>query len=270
MAAHAGERVYGAEPMESHWQVASDGLACRLNHIIPSFGQASFVQGVNEPLRFELRMLRRQRAGEVALRAIPPEWHPGSLIEELGDVQLARGASRLRVDDGRAEWLLSELEDGVYPAIFFPETLPGRGGVSVVLSGVRFRDALDEFMECRAKLLKVDVAALRTKTLHFATNRYSLTERDRRALRPLANYVRSGDGGRKVVVEARADARGSAQSNDRLSLRRAQAVRDYLVARGVSRQQIQISALGERKPVANNRTAAGRAENRRADVRVVD
>ncbi len=268
--AYAGERVYGAEPMESHWQVAGEELACRLDHEVPQFGQARFVQDAGTPLRFELHMLRPQRSGTVALRAIPPEWHSGSLIAELGEAQLAPGRAVLQLDAQQAEGLIAELEEGVYPAIFFPESAPGRGGVSVVISGVRFRDALDGFLACRAKLLKVDVATLRERTLRFGSNQATLKDADYRALNRLARYASNGDVGRKVVIEARTDDRGSARYNDRLARRRAEAVRDYLVAQGVMPRQIQISALGERKPVASNRSATGRAQNRRVDVRVVD
>ncbi len=268
---NAGERVYGAEPIESQWQVSSDSIQCRMEHPIPQFGQASFVQALDAPLRFELGSLRPQQAGPVALRAIPPEWRPGFPIVELGETRLTQGQRTLRIDDHRAEWLLAELEEGVYPAIFFAESGAGRGGVSVVLSGVRFRDALDTFLECRSKLLNVDVAALRNRTLRFDTNKSRIGDSDREALRELARFASSGDvRRRKVIIEAHADARGSTRYNEKLSLRRAEAVRDFLIAQGVMRDQIQISALGERKPLADNRSSAGRTLNRRASVRVIN
>lgn len=269
-AANAGERVYGAEPMESQWRVSDDSVQCRLDHSIPQFGQATFLQPAGGSLRFELRSLRPQQAGEVALRAIPPEWRPGFSIVELGQTRLAPGESTLRINDQRAEWFLGELEEGVYPAIFYPEPAAGRGGVAVVLSGVRFRDALDEFMACRARLLNVDMAALRSRTLSFETNKATIGAEDRAALGQLARFAASGSPQRKVVIEAHADARGSHQFNERLSQRRAEAVRDFLLAQGVLREQIQVSALGERKPISDNRTDIGRARNRRASVRVVD
>lgn len=269
-AVSAGERVYGAEPMESQWLVNADSAQCRLDHPIPQFGRASFAQTLDGPLRFELHSLRAQRPGAIALRGIPPEWRPGFAIVELGETRLAPGQDSLRVDGAQAEWLLAELEEGVYPAIFYPETDPGRGGVAVVLSGVRFLDALDRFLACRARLLNVDVAALRQRTLRYDTNQSSINDSDRQALRQLAQYASSGGPQRRVIIEAHADARGSFEYNDRLSRRRADAVRDFLIAQGVTRDRIQVSAIGEHKPVASNQSESGRAQNRRASVEVVN
>ncbi len=243
---------------------------CRLEHVIPQFGRVVFSQPVDAPLRFELQSLRPQQTGEVALRAIPPEWRPGFPIVELGSIRYTQSQQPLRVQDERAEWLLAELEEGIYPAIFYPESSAGRGGVSVVVSGVRFRGAFDRFLSCRSELLNVDIAALRAKTLHFATNKSALNKGDRRALTELAEYVKSGGPDRKVVIEAHADARGGTQYNKRLSQRRARAVQEFLLSQGLGQRQIRMSSYGEGKPIANNRTETGRAQNRRALVRVVN
>ncbi|GAB4355332.1 MAG: OmpA family protein [Gammaproteobacteria bacterium] len=270
VAAPAGERVYGAEPNDSRWTVTSERYLCRLEHPIPQFGRALFIQPLDGELRFELHSLRPQQAGSVALRAIPPEWRPGFPIVELGSVRLSEARQAVTVRDQRSEWLLAELEEGIYPAIFYPEPAAGRGGVSVVLSGIRFRPALDRFLECRAQLLGTNVAALRAKTVRFATNKSALGKKERAALSELAEFVKSGGEQRKVIIEAHADSRGSARYNQRLSQKRARAVREFLLQQGVGSHQIQIATFGENKPVASNRTPSGRAENRRALVRVVN
>ncbi len=59
----------------------------------------------------------------------------------------------------------------------------------------------------------------------------------------------------------------SAQKNQALSLQRAQAVNNYLLAQGVQNSQIkEVAGLGESNPVADNSTAAGQAQNRRVEV----
>ena len=52
----------------------------------------------------------------------------------------------------------------------------------------------------------------------------------------------------------------------RLSLERAESVRDYLVARGVRGDAIQVAGRGEHEPIADNSTEAGRAKNRRVEI----
>jgi outer membrane protein OmpA-like peptidoglycan-associated protein len=60
---------------------------------------------------------------------------------------------------------------------------------------------------------------------------------------------------------------GSDEYNIRLSQRRAQAVVDWLVARGIARERLNAVGKGEREPIASNETAEGRQLNRRVEVR---
>jgi outer membrane protein OmpA-like peptidoglycan-associated protein len=71
-----------------------------------------------------------------------------------------------------------------------------------------------------------------------------------------------------VRIEGHTDATGSPEANRTLSLRRAEAVRDALVERGVSVSRIAVSGEGAAGPVASNDDAAGRARNRRVVVRL--
>ncbi|MCL2344731.1 MAG: OmpA family protein [Desulfobulbus sp.] len=66
-----------------------------------------------------------------------------------------------------------------------------------------------------------------------------------------------------IRVDGHTDATGSVSYNDQLSLRRAQAVADALVAAGMSASGITVRGLGSRAPVASNQTAEGRSQNRR-------
>ena len=59
---------------------------------------------------------------------------------------------------------------------------------------------------------------------------------------------------------------GSDEYNQKLSENRADAVRDFLVSQGVSRTIFQLTGYGKAKPVADNDTAQGRAQNRRVQL----
>jgi outer membrane protein OmpA-like peptidoglycan-associated protein len=69
-----------------------------------------------------------------------------------------------------------------------------------------------------------------------------------------------------VRIEGNTDSVGHLAINQRLSWRRAQAVVDYLVSRGVARERLVARGNGPLKPVADNQTAEGRARNRRTDI----
>jgi OOP family OmpA-OmpF porin len=70
----------------------------------------------------------------------------------------------------------------------------------------------------------------------------------------------------RVSVEGHTDSIGSDAYNQRLSERRAKAVRDYMISQGIDASRITTRGFGESKPVADNKTAAGRAENRRVEI----
>lgn len=71
-----------------------------------------------------------------------------------------------------------------------------------------------------------------------------------------------------VIVVGHTDSVGSDDYNMRLGLRRAEAVKAFLVSAGLPANAIKTSSQGERQPVADNKTAVGRAKNRRVEITV--
>ncbi|GAB3760972.1 OmpA family protein [Ramlibacter monticola] len=88
-------------------------------------------------------------------------------------------------------------------------------------------------------------------------------------MRPILDQFASGLQGQpntEVRIIGHTDSNGSDELNDRLSLERAQATKNYLVARGVPTNQVQVTGRGEHEPVADNASDAGRARNRRVEI----
>lgn len=71
-------------------------------------------------------------------------------------------------------------------------------------------------------------------------------------------------------IEGHTDAIGSEAYNMELSRKRAQSVVDYLVQRGVDRNNLEVVPYGESKPIASNKTAEGRAMNRRVEIKAIE
>ncbi len=76
----------------------------------------------------------------------------------------------------------------------------------------------------------------------------------------------SGVGIERLRVDGHTDDAGAAEYNQSLSVRRAEAVARLLADSGFARDNIEVRGLGKTRPVADNRTAAGRAENRRVAI----
>jgi outer membrane protein OmpA-like peptidoglycan-associated protein len=74
----------------------------------------------------------------------------------------------------------------------------------------------------------------------------------------------------KFTISGHADSTGSNASNLDLSERRANAVKNYLVSKGVSSSNLSAKGFGEEMPIATNNTKAGRAQNRRVEVRLAN
>lgn len=86
-------------------------------------------------------------------------------------------------------------------------------------------------------------------------------------LRPVLDQFSQGlDPKMRVRVIGHTDNTGSDAINNPLSLERAEAVRDYLAGRGVAASRVEVSGRGSHEPVADNGSAAGRAQNRRVEI----
>jgi outer membrane protein OmpA-like peptidoglycan-associated protein len=100
----------------------------------------------------------------------------------------------------------------------------------------------------------------------FVSNESTLLPSAMLKLNQVADALTRQDSESKILVEGYCDSQGGATYNMDLSQRRAQAVRDYLVARGIASDRLTAQGFGLTQPVADNATAEGRADNRRVEI----
>lgn len=130
-----------------------------------------------------------------------------------------------------------------------------------------YEDARNQFDSSEAEVYKKgDVLVLRLRSLKFSSARSSLEKNSYPLLSKVNNVIKSfGDS--KIIIEGHTDSVGGIQLNQKLSLDRANAVRDYFLANfNYQPDAIEAIGFGYEKPLATNKTAQGRAQNRRVDI----
>jgi outer membrane protein OmpA-like peptidoglycan-associated protein len=114
-------------------------------------------------------------------------------------------------------------------------------------------------------LFEAGKKALILEGVNFETGKADLTPESRTILDGVGESLVANEEIR-VQVGGHTDSRGSAALNKRLSAARAESVRQYLISKGVAADRLTAAGFGPSKPVASNKTAAGRAQNRRVEL----
>lgn len=133
----------------------------------------------------------------------------------------------------------------------------------------KYEAARKEFASDEAEVYKQgDNLLIRLKGMEFPSSKATITERSKPLLGKVQK-VMEDFGSSTVVVEGHTDSVGGKKVNDRLSQNRAEAVKDYLKSNGggiAEESKIEAVGYGYQKPLATNKTADGRAKNRRVDI----
>ncbi len=125
----------------------------------------------------------------------------------------------------------------------------------------------------KGRLVKKNVALVELgrkliiENLLYLTNQHSLPDTVKE-LDILADFMKNKPN-ITILIEGHTDYIGSHWLNDRLSLKRANSVKDYLVKRGIDEKRIKTIGYGEKRPIASNKTEFGRKLNRRTEIVIV-
>ncbi|MEO7800411.1 MAG: OmpA family protein [Ginsengibacter sp.] len=125
--------------------------------------------------------------------------------------------------------------------------------------------ALNGCPEIKQEIIeKVNLAA---KNVFFATSSSKLLTKSYPALKGVAQILKDNPTF-NIDVEGHTDSTGSAEMNHTLSHDRANSVKDYLVSNGIEESRTTVKGFGPDQPIAPNKTPAGRAKNRRVEMKL--
>jgi len=250
------------------WQVAGDEFACRLNQSVAGYGEASFVRHAGEPAAFELTSWDNPMSpGAAQLYNEPPPWRPGTAAVPVGQVTVKQGAGVMQVPYQQAGRMLAGLASGLQPTIM-RNGYAGGAPVRVVVSSVGYQQAWLDFQKCISGLLPVSYAQISESLISFGSGGETLNAQAKSMLDAAVMYIKADDEIKEIVLDGHSDNQGNRLDNRELSRQRALAVKDYLVEKGVNEDLFAMRFHGDRYPVASNRTAQGRAANRRVMLRL--
>lgn len=114
----------------------------------------------------------------------------------------------------------------------------------------------------KAVIEKINFSA---KNIQYATGSYKLLASSNKSLDNVAELLKK-DPSLLVNIDGHTDNVGKAEANQTLSQNRANEVKKYLVSKGVAEIRLTAKGFGQEKPIGDNKTAAGRAANRRTEL----
>lgn len=250
------------------WQVEGDEFACRLTQSVAGFGEASFVRNAGEQAAFELKAWDNVMSPGIAqVYNEPPVWRPGVAAVPLGQVNVTQGAGVMLVPYQQAGRMLAGLASGLQPTIM-RSGYAGADPVRVVVSSVGYQQAWLDYQKCVSGLLPISYAQVSESLISFGSGGESLNPQAKSMLDAAVAYIKADEAIKEIVLDGHSDNQGNRLDNRELSRQRVLAVKDYLVEQGVNEELFEMRFHGDRYPVASNKTAQGRAANRRVMLRL--
>lgn len=267
----ASMRQYAAAVENSEWHLSSQNrLQCTLQHAIPGYGDAMFTSTASKQLNmeFELDMLRLPKSyGVASVYAVPPRWMPGQMQRVIADMPIRKQYNGDLPE--QAAWtMLSELEKGFWPTIYYQDWYNQYDQVAVGLNASNFALPYQQFAQCVANLLHYSFDDIAYTVLSYKKNGVELTKQAEKKLAMIGEYLKEDTSLELVLLDGYSDSYGGTWNNQQLSVRRAVEIKEYFRNLGVEAQRIAVTGHGEKRHIAPNNNEISRAKNRRVVIRM--
>ena len=252
------------------WETESSKFSCRLSHEIDGFGIATFEREAGEQTRFYLSSkMPRMKTGKAALLVRPPAWSPTTQKpKQLALVGVKESVEPVVIDRQLAERMLAELQKGMLLDIKRQPWYGDQQSLQVTLSNIRFRQSHQEYLNCLSGLLPVNFKQVERSSFNYDNEDEDLTDAVKRRLDTVIGYAKEDTEVQAFYIDGHTDSEGIRNENLLKSKLRAERVKNYLIGNGITEDKIAMRWHGERYKLVSNRTAKGRAENRRVTLRL--
>ena len=261
-------KTYSAHLDKSQWYLSASIFECSIVHEIPGYGKGVFYHEAGEELAFWTSTIQNPMApGKAALVIEASSWRPGNSVQDLGYVNVADSTKPMTVERKRATAMMQGLLAGMTPT-FTRKAWYSDDSIRVQVNSINFSSVYNGYLDCVAGLLPVNFRQVERSKVHFETDKAELTEDDYKQLDLISLYVNADSSVNAIYIDGHTDNSGRRIYNRRLSKERAEAVRDYLVSKGIPDVIIRTRYHGERFPVADNTTKENKAMNRRTTIRL--
>ncbi|MFT7184821.1 MAG: outer membrane protein OmpA-like peptidoglycan-associated protein [Pseudohongiellaceae bacterium] len=262
-------KTFGAKLDKSQWYLSASIFECSLVHEIPYYGKGIFYHEAGEELKFITSTIHNpMKPGKAALVIEASSWKPGSVINDLGYVNVIDSTKPIVVSKKKATAMMSGLLAGMAPT-FTRKAWFTDDSIRLYINSIHFRSVYDGYLECISGLLPVNFKQVERTRVHFETDKANLTKDDKKSLDKVVLYVSADSSVTAIYVDGHTDNTGRRIHNRRLSKARAEAVRDYLERKGLETEKIRTRYHGERYPTVKNSNKNNKSKNRRTTVRLV-
>lgn len=266
----AGYQMYMPDLDEAQWRSSGNRLECRLIQNIPGYGEAGFKHRATRPMEFRISSdLAPRKSSQALVFVNPPNWKPYARQKILGRVPVNAQKDSIILPTDWAYRMADELHEGMEMVWRHPDWSDGEDIVTAKVRPLRFDAAWRDFLQCRTNLIDYTYQDVKFSEFYFPANSTALTTKEKKRLDTIAEYVSLDPDFQHILIHSFSDSRGVRRLNLAVSQKRADAVRTYLIKKGVDKEKFMIVAQGEQKPKYNNRTAEGRAKNRRVEVKLI-
>ena len=236
------------------------------------------------------------------LLSVPPNWKPFAVKKHLGYIPLTEGYTpfvlphRKSIPTGQDEYkalskgmkdgqqlasmskdilpeiwpdrLMYELEEGMTIQLTYRDWTDGTQDIISGISSINFKQLKHKFESCIAKLPKYDFKKYKKTKLYFTKGQRRLSKKMRNQLRNMVKFIKLDESIKKVLIKSYTDSTGFKRVNREAAKVQAQAIKAYMRKLGM-KAPITAIGIGEGPFVGSNRSAAGRAKNRRSIITLI-